>query len=38
MIVYEKSFSKNFLIDSHYKTIFVSVRKACSSYTVFYQE
>ena len=43
--VYEKIFSQNFLskkrkknnflIDNHYKTIFVSVRMACSSYRVF---
>ena len=32
----DRKFSlKNFLIDSHYKTIFVSVRLACSSYNVF---
>ena len=30
-------FKKKFLIDSHYKTIFRSVRMACSSYTVYEQ-
>ena len=40
MVVYEKSFfsraldRKFWLIDNHYKTIFVSIRMACSSPTV----